>query len=68
MTTVVAGGTCLALAISRSYFEPGGSPTGPIAAIFPISLSFNMTFLTRITHPSAMLGMMPSPAPLAEPT
>src|SRR5262249_37060372 len=43
MTTVLAAGTCLALAISRSYFEAGGSPSAPSAAILPISLSFNMT-------------------------
>src|SRR5215471_8637796 len=40
---VVAGATCLALAISRSYFEWGGSPSGPIAAMLPMSPSSNMT-------------------------
>src|ERR1051326_2986924 len=36
--TIVFGGTsCLARAISRSYFETGGSPTGASAAIVPIS-------------------------------
>src|SRR5262245_6117828 len=42
-TTVVAAGTCLARAISRSYFEWGGSPSGPIAAMLPMSPSSNMT-------------------------
>ena len=32
----------MASAISRSYFEQGGWPAGPIAAMLPISLSFNM--------------------------
>src|SRR4029077_10642805 len=50
-TTVLAAGTCLALAISRSYFEAGGSPTGPSAAMLPISLSFNMT--VRLVHSGA---------------
>src|SRR5215472_8470164 len=38
-TTVVAGCTCLARAIKRSYFVCGGSAAGPIAARCPISLS-----------------------------
>src|SRR5262245_20508148 len=50
-TTVVAGGTCLALAISRSYFECGGLATGPTAAIVPISLSFSVS-MTTSPYPS----------------
>src|SRR5689334_17063751 len=38
-TTVNAGGTVLALAIRRSYFDSGGWDAGPIAFRVPISLS-----------------------------
>ena len=38
-TTVVAGGTCLARAMSRSYFEAGGSPSGPMAASADLTVS-----------------------------
>ena len=38
-TTVVAGGTCLARAMSRSYLRCGGCPIGPTAVMVPISLS-----------------------------
>src|SRR5262245_58030976 len=41
-TIVVAGGTCFALAMSRSYFECGGLPNGLLAAIAPLSLSVSM--------------------------
>ena len=41
-TTVVAGGTFFALAISRSYFEVGGLPNGLVAAIEPIALSVSI--------------------------
>src|SRR6266700_1511866 len=62
---VVAAGTCLALAISRSYFERGGSPTGPIAAMLPMSPSSNMTSsITQIRRPAATPVMMLSPLPL----
>src|SRR5262249_6881289 len=51
---VVAAGTCFAQAISRSYFERGGSPTGLIAAMLPISLSSHMTSsITQIRRPTA---------------
>src|SRR5215472_6318808 len=63
---VVAVGTCFARAISRSYFKASGSPTGPIAAIFPISLSFNMNLPHAHSRPRRSV-MMLSPAP-AEPT
>src|SRR5262245_55886728 len=50
---VVAAGTCLALAISRSYFEWGGSPSGPIAALLPMSPSSNMTSsIAQIRRPA----------------
>src|SRR5262245_60913216 len=42
-TTVVAAGTVLALAISRSYLEAGGSPAWPTAARVPISLYFSVS-------------------------
>jgi hypothetical protein len=48
-TTVVAGGTCLARAISRSYLEAGGwarGPTAAIVAIVPISLAFSVNAVT----------------------
>src|SRR5262245_46473599 len=44
-TTVVAAATVLALAISRSYLDAGGSPAGPIAARVPISLYFSVSML-----------------------
>ena len=38
-TTVVAGGTCFALAMSRSYFERGGWSGALLAEMVPTSLS-----------------------------
>src|SRR5262249_24993935 len=53
-TTVVAAGTCLALPSSRSYFELGGSPSGPIAATVPISLYFSVSMVIPPSrHPCA---------------
>src|SRR4029450_1382827 len=43
---VGAAGTCLARAISRSCLDWGGLPSGPIAAIAPISLSFSFSMIT----------------------
>ena len=63
-TTVVAAGTCFARAMSRSYFEWGGSPSGPIAAMVPISLSFAGSI--RPSASPALRGcvlMMLSPVP-----
>ena len=61
-TTVVAAGTCFARAMSRSYFEWDGSPSGPIAAMVPISPSLAGSI--RPSTSPALRGcafMMPSP-------
>src|SRR5262249_2949280 len=64
-TTVVAAGTCFALAISRSYFEWGGSATGPIAARVPISLSLSPCMLRPPSIPPPPGGAVRCDCPAA---